>query len=531
MTNIRKTLHSNASRRAFLKSLSAAGAAFPLSHLSPFAMAPGISPQTLQNPITQAQLAADSLRPQYHLLPARNWMNDPDGPIFWNDNYHMFYQYNPNAAVWGDMHWGHAVSPDMVHWKHLPVALAPTPGGPDQDGCFTGSAVIQANGQESVATFLYTGVKSVAPAEATLRDGNHNFLETQCLATSTDPQLLVWQKQEAAVLLPPHNPKLTGFRDPFLWRDANIWYMGIGSGESGKGGCVLLYRSTDLRQWEYLHPLVSGERNTKTTTDPVDSGEMWECPDLFAMGKKHLLIYSTEHKVYWQSGELDPKELVFHPQKSGLLDYGNLYAPKSQLAPDNRRILWGWIPEMRPEKEFSAAGWAGCTSLPRTLTLDTDGNLNMEFARELIALRAQQTLISTTLAYSSVREEVYLAGPTTECLLRFSSKPWEFRVTCKDVPFFSAAYDPQNKGQELKLAGASVPLPPRASGDHELRLFLDASVIEIVADNSISFTTRVYRSPNFPLNFSLVDKSGSKTAPAHLSVWSLKSISLNRLTI
>ena len=88
------------------------------------------------------RLANDPLRPQCHLLPAANWMNDPNGPIYWHGNYHMFYQYNPDGAFWGDMHWGHAISQDMVHWKHLPVALAPTPGGPDADGCFTGTAAV-----------------------------------------------------------------------------------------------------------------------------------------------------------------------------------------------------------------------------------------------------------------------------------------------------------------------------------------------------------------------------------------------------
>jgi hypothetical protein len=79
-------------------------------------------------------LARDPNRPQFHLLPATNWMNDPNGPVFRKGKYHMFYQYNPNGAYWGDMHWGHAVSPDMVHWKHLPIALAPTPGSADATG-------------------------------------------------------------------------------------------------------------------------------------------------------------------------------------------------------------------------------------------------------------------------------------------------------------------------------------------------------------------------------------------------------------
>jgi beta-fructofuranosidase len=115
----------------------------------------------------QKQLAADPLRPQFHLLPAKNWMNDPNGPMYWKGQYHMFFQYNPSAAVWGDMHWNHAVSPDMIHWRHMPVALAPTPDWDDADGCFTGSAV----DDRGTATILYTGVKSVAVERATLRDG------------------------------------------------------------------------------------------------------------------------------------------------------------------------------------------------------------------------------------------------------------------------------------------------------------------------------------------------------------------------
>jgi beta-fructofuranosidase len=195
-------------------------------------------------------------------------MNDPNGPIYWQGKYHMFFQYNPNAAVWGEMHWAHAVSPDMVHWEHLPVALAPTSGGYDSDGCFSGSVVIH----EDVPTFLYTGVKSVAPAEATLHDGTHNFLEVQCLATSDDPQLRSLTKLAAPVLLPPRDLKLTGFRDPCVWRDGYLWYMGVGSGQRGVGGQVLLYRSTNLRQWEYLHVLASGKRNDKQSADPVDTG-------------------------------------------------------------------------------------------------------------------------------------------------------------------------------------------------------------------------------------------------------------------
>jgi beta-fructofuranosidase len=83
----------------------------------------------------------DPHRPRTHFLPPKNWMNDPNGLISWGGEYHLFYQHNPNGPFWGSMHWGHAISPDLIRWRHLPIALAPTPGGPDKDGCFSGCAV------------------------------------------------------------------------------------------------------------------------------------------------------------------------------------------------------------------------------------------------------------------------------------------------------------------------------------------------------------------------------------------------------
>ncbi len=208
--------------------------------------------------VNQSDPAHDPLRPEYHLLPPHNWMNDPNGPIWWKGKYHLFYQLNPHAAVWGDMHWGHAVSTDMVHWHHQPIALAPTPGGPDSEGCFSGSAVVM----DGVPTFIYTGVQNAPPESVTLRDGNDKLRETQLLATAQDDNLLHWKKLEDPIIAsPPSGMAVTGFRDPCLWRESGTWYLGLGSGERGKGGCVLLYRSQDLRHWTYLHKLAEGKPN------------------------------------------------------------------------------------------------------------------------------------------------------------------------------------------------------------------------------------------------------------------------------
>ena len=117
--------------------------------------------------------------------------------------------------------------------------------------------------------------------------------------------------------------------------------------------------SKDLRHWEYLHVLVSGEPAERNATHPVASGDMWECPELFPLGAKHVLIFSTQGKTHWKVGELDLKEMLFHPEKEGILDYGSDYAAKTQLDANGQRILWGWILEARPLEGVSrwGLGW------------------------------------------------------------------------------------------------------------------------------------------------------------------------------
>src|SRR5215831_7133351 len=332
----------------------------------------------------QPDLARDPLRPEYHLLPPHNWMNDPNGPIWWKGRYHLFYQLNPHASMWGDMHWGHGVSTDLVHWQHRPIALSPTPRGPDSEGCFSGSAVVA----DGVPTLIYTGVQNAPPPLVTLRDGSDKLRESQLLATALDDDLMRWKKFDRPVIpSPPANLVVTGFRDPCLWRESDAWYLGIGSGERGKGGCVLLYRSQDLRQWNYLHKLAEGIPNGKQAANPCDSGEMWECPDFFEINKRHCLLYSTENEVIWTTGEYDAEKHIYTPRRSGVLDHGAYYAPKSFLAPDQRRVLWGWIRETRPAAEFASAGWSGAMSLPRMLTVGEQGQLEIRPVAEVVSLR------------------------------------------------------------------------------------------------------------------------------------------------
>ena len=165
----------------------------------------------------QASIESDHQRPRYHFLPPANWLNDPNGLIQWNGHYHMFYQYNPNGPFHGTIHWGHAISDDLVHWEHLPIALAPTPGGPDEDGCWSGCAV----DDDGVPTLIYSG-----PAGRAQR---------ACLATSADG-LLTWQKYPGNPIIPapPPGMHLVGFRDHSVWREDDGWYQLIGAGIDGQ---------------------------------------------------------------------------------------------------------------------------------------------------------------------------------------------------------------------------------------------------------------------------------------------------------
>ena len=512
------------SRRSFLSNLGAASLGAVSWHESNALLA--FTPPGDRE--LRRRLAADPLRPQCHLLPAKNWMNDPNGPIHWKGQYHMFFQYNPHAAVWGDMHWAHAVSPDMIHWRHLPVALRPTPGSDDADGCFTGSAV----DDRGTATILYTGVKSVPPALATLRDGNHNFREVQSLATSTDPQLRAWSKWKAPVLQPPDDPQLTGFRDPFLWRGPDVWYMGVGSGVRRKGGRVLLYRSKNLREWEYLHPLASGTWTGRENANLVDSGEMWECPDFFPLGSKHVLLYATAGKVAWEVGELDAKELVFHAQRRGVLDHGAYYAQKTQLDGQGQRILWGWVPERRPEAEFSAAGWAGCMALPRALSLNAESDLEMRVASQAETLRAKQLSRLTSATSGEARNKALAAieikDVAGELGWRAANGPFSMAITDSAGPWWWLNLESSGSAMLVQVCGKKIEIPAPISPQLEFHLLLDASVAEFFCNSLHALTSRIYRKPAGPLRVEISGESFARLDS--LEAWQLRPISNDRLT-
>ena len=425
------------------------------------------------------KLMYDPFRPQFHLLPKANWQNDPCAPRFFRGQYHMFFQYNPGAAVWGDMHWAHAVSPDLMHWKHMPVALSPTPGSYDAYGCFTGSVLPGAD----VPTILYTGV--TRSSHETIR--GEGLREVQCLATSADPDLLTWKKLDKPVLeSPPPGLEVTGFRDPCPWKDGDTWYLGVGSGFTKVGGAVLLYTSRDGRNWTYLHPLAQGKWNGNTKTNPVASGEMWECPDFFPLGEKHVLLYSTEGNVYWEVGRFDKSDLRFHAESKGVLDHGSYYAMKSMVDAKGRRILWGWVQETRTPDECRAAGWAGAMALPRVLSLGTDNQLRMDVPPEFGSLRKnpQKVQAAQTVAIENRAAEIVFSFKVGE-----SACGLELRAGATQL--FAIRYAGGNQ-PSISVFDKSLPISPDQDGVSTIHLWMDGSIIETFVDRKEAMTARCF---------------------------------------
>jgi beta-fructofuranosidase len=471
------------------------------------------------------RLSADPHRPQFHFLPPANWMNDPDAPLYWNGKYHMFYQHNPNGAYWANMHWGHAVSDDMIHWKHLPIALAPTPGGPDKDGVFTGSAVID-NG---VPTVVYTGVRP----------------EVVMIATS-DNEMIHWTKFSGNPVIsrPPGGAKVVGFRDPCVWKENDGWYMIVGTGIKGESGGALLFQSSDLRKWHYLDPLCTGKVKEKDEPGLVAQSDMWECPDFFPLFGKHALIVSTKGKSPYFIGKYTGRK--FYPETEGHTDFGAGYAAKTMTDATGRRIYWSWIRERRGKDAFSAAGWSGVMSLPHLLTLRSDSTLGIEPLPQLKTLRGAKIQIRNIDLRPGKDEPIKGApGDTIEILAEFElGNAQEIGLKVRASPdggeYTVAGYDRVEEQLFTDTAQASLnPDTARAVqkghfalGPTEtlrLHIFLDGSVMEVFANGRACLTERMYPTQPDSLGLSVYARGGTARAKS-IEIWPVRPISTNRLT-
>ncbi|WP_224448542.1 glycoside hydrolase family 32 protein [Haloprofundus salilacus] len=434
----------------------------------------------------RAALSDDHHRPGYHLAAPANWLNDPNGLVHYDGRYHLFYQYNPAGPFHGTIHWGHATSEDLVHWRDEPVALSPSPDGPDRDGCWSGCTVLDEDG---TPTLLYTG--------------GRGRVQLPCLATAADGDLRTWIKHgdnpviEEAPTDPPvlaTNDWDAEFRDHCVWRQDGVWYHLVGAGAQGGGGVVLLYRGELLDEWEYVGPLFGREE--------PDPGTVWECPELLDFGDTQLLQVSNYDETIYFVGEADLDAPAFDPTNEGVLDYGDYYAPQSLRAPDGRVLTWGWLPEARDLDAQWRAGWSGAMSLPRELSV-AEGEIVQRPAAELAALRERSALSGDASLAAGERRTLDLAGNSYELAFEVElGADATFELGLFESPALSERTAVRYDGESVVVDRSESSHDSAPAKDEQrmpvegdalsLRAFVDGSVLELFANERRCLTSRVY---------------------------------------
>lgn len=495
---------------------------------------------------------ADPARPGFHFRPPAGWMNDPNGPIHHGGRYHLFYQHNPYDDCWGDIHWGHARSPDLVRWENLPVALAPS-RELGEAHCFTGSAW-----ENDVAGTLlfYTSVAedpSLRPQEQ--------------WAVRCGPDLESFRKlEENPVLVPDAPGDSTGatfrsdWRDPFVFEagERTLLILGAvleegteevlgGDGEVARPGdrVIPLYEAVDpsLTSWRYRGILRRFGREGVTFP---------ECPNLFAVGDRWVLTYSAHRPSRALVGGFDTESGCFRQESTQPLDRCSFfYAPaRFARAPGESAVLVGWVRGWN-----GGRGWNGVLSLPRLLELAPDGTLRQRPLAALGELRRPGSGLEPAAPGSAAARVPGVRSPTLEVEAELGGAPGEaptaasgVRLVSGDRTVASVSWRPGEEVVEIggirfpepggeegppgapEVSGRweTTPVPlPAAPGDEpgegvDLHLFWDRSVLEVFLDDGREACTLVLDTDGEPLEVEAFAAAGAPRPPVR--AWPLEEI-------
>ena len=438
--------------------------------------------EALRDAIPKAE--ADAARPAYHFHAPANWTNDPNGTLFYKGWHHLFYQLNPFSARMGSQHWGHAQSRDLVNWEHLPIAIAPS-GDKGERAIFSGGAIIAADGRPRI---LYTSIGHPQPE--------------QWMTLPKDDELLAWEKF-------PGNPVLTQgahlggrvnqWRDPFLFREAGRVYMVCGGsmdGDRGGAGQVQLYVATkaDLSEWKHLGAVF---RAMNRETFNI------ECPNLFKLDGRWVLIISPSRPCEYFVGDLDLEKVRFTPETHGILDPGDAYASNISRDDKGRTILWLWGRTLtNPDR-----GWNSVMVMPRILSIGSDAFLRQQAAPEFESLRGRAVQFPQ---FSPGEEPRGLEGiPNNSVEIeaqltpgRFGEVGFELRQPSADTPVTEIAI-----GRGALRVGSRRAYIGR-SGSYRVRFFIDRSCLEVYVDDGVAAVYSALE-PDSILQIAMFGRSGS----------------------
>jgi beta-fructofuranosidase len=404
--------------------------------------------------------ARDPERPVYHFGPPAQWNNDPNGTLFYKGWHHLFYQLNPYGTTGTNQHWGHARSRDLVNWEHLPIAIGPSLDKGERY-IYSGGAVLAADGRPRM---LYTSIGHPDPQ--------------QWLAIPEDDDLVRWTKFDGnPVLSMAAHGGLTveQWRDPFMFVEGGQTYMVCGGStrtpRSGGGGQVHLYRAakSDLSEWKYLGVVFQAlERETFNI----------ECPNLFKLDGKWVLITSPHRACEYYVGTLDLESCRFTPETHGILDPGDAYASNISVDDRGRTILWLWGRTQTP----AGRGWNGVMVMPRILSIGPDGALRQQVPPEFEALRGPVRNLSDLSLGSGLLTLDGVPGDAVEieaefAVTGFASFGFELRPSPSEAA--STTISLQRGSLTVGRARAYTGSADR----YKVRLFLDRRCVEVYVND------------------------------------------------
>ena len=453
---------------------------------------------------SQNKAYSEKYRPQFHFSPPAHWMNDPNGMVYYKGEYHLFYQYYPDSTVWGPMHWGHAISKDMVHWQHLPIALYPDSLG----YIFSGSVVVDKNnssgfqkGEESPLIAIYTYHNMAGE-----KSGRADF-QTQGIAYSLDKGR-TWKKYAQNPVI--KNPGTKDFRDPkVMWHEASKqWILTMAAGNE-----ILFYRSTNLKNWE-----LSGSFGKEEGSH----GGVWECPDLFEirtgkdMETKWVLLVSIGNGApnggsgtQYFVGNFDGKSFTNDNTKQTMLwlDYGtdNYAGVTWSNAPGNRRLFLGWMSNWQYAQTVPTKAWRSAMTLPRELSLHQTSQgyrLLTNPAKETNALRINGSAKNFTagkeytfsLAELKLEYDLEKTGSTDFGIELLNNKNESLRIgfNKQKNEFYIDRTNFTNKSFSKEFP--AIHSAPRSADGKQmtLHLYIDHSSVELLADDGTMVMTDIF---------------------------------------
>ncbi len=493
----------------------------------------------------------DPFRPRYHFANADGRLNDPNGLCRWQGRWHLFYQAFPPRDP--RPHWAHAVSEDLIHWRDLPYALSPGP----EDGCWSGASLVE---EDRVLAHYY----------------GHPHGNTTAL--SRDPLLLNWEKIPELIPVPSADEGPASYRvyDPCIWKKDGVYYsLSGGTQPTGPGGRLrranFLFRSPDLKHWEYLHPFVDDELFT-------DLGDDGACPYFWPIGDKHILLFFSHMRGgRYLLGDYDQQRDKLVATDYGLFNFGSawpggVHAPSA--TPDGRggiiaifNVNWGlplpgWTREEREIQHFGC--WEGqqIMSLPRRLSLSEAGALQVEPAGDIESLRGRHQRLTDCMLRAN-RETVLdeIGGTAIELELRIDTAGAPMValdvLRSPDRQEYTRIAFYRNRGLKPVVPGVQSSTPPNGDGtqsliaidsscasilpdarsrppeiapvflesdeDLELRVFVDRSIVEVFVNGRQCLAIRVYPGREDSIGVSLLSQ-GRDARLIALDAWSMQDI-------